>query len=85
MTQFEKDVIDRLARIEEKLTRDYQALHGNGKPGILDEVKNITTRVDRLEQRQKQQSKQTGLIAGIIGFIINAAIALYAAIKHHGG
>ena len=85
MTKFEQDVIDRLARIEEKLTHDYHTIHGNGKPGILDEVKNITTRVERLEARQKEQSKQTGLIAGVAGFIINAAIAIYAAIKNHGG
>lgn len=82
MTKFEQDVIDRLARIETKLTQDYHALHGNGKPGILDEMKNITTRVERLENREKEQSKHAGVIAGIIGFIINAAIAIYAAIKH---
>ena len=85
MTQFEKDVIDRLARIEEKLTRDYHTIHGNGKPGIIEKVENITSRVDRLEARQKEQSKQTGLIAGVTGFIINAAIAIYAAFKNHGG
>ena len=85
MNKFEQDVIDRLARIEEKLNHDYRALHGNGKPGIVDKVENITTRVEHLERRQKEQSRQTSLIAGIIGFIINAAIALYAAIKHHGG
>lgn len=85
MTGFEKEVIERLARIEERLTHDYHALHGNGKPGILEEVKNITTRVELLERRAKEQTKQTGLVAGIIGFIVNAAIALYAALKHTGG
>lgn len=82
MTKFEQDVIDRLARIETKLIQDYNALHGNGKPGIITKMENITSRVDNLEARQKEQSKQTGLVAGVIGFLVNAAIALYAALKH---
>ena len=85
MTQFEADVIDRLARIEEKLNRDYHTIHGNGKPGIVEKVENITSRVEKLEDRQTQQSNHAGVIAGIIGFIVNAVIAIYAAIKNHGG
>lgn len=45
MTDFEKDVIDRLGRIEtkqdtieQKLDNDDEILHGNGKPGLLDRV-----------------------------------------------
>lgn len=82
MTGFEKEVIERLARIEERLTHDYHALHGNGKPGILETVQNITQRVDRLESSQKEQSKHTGMIAAVIAWIVNAAIAIYAAFKN---
>ena len=33
LTNFEKEVIDRLGRIETKLDNDFRALHGNGQPG----------------------------------------------------
>ena len=82
MTAFERDVIERLARIEERLTHDYHELHGNGKPGILEKVQNITQRVDRLESNQQAQSKHTGMIAADIAWIVNAAIAIYAALKN---
>lgn len=82
MTAFEKDVIDRLGRIEERLTNDFRLIHGNGKPGIVDKVQNITTRIEHLEAREKERSRHTGLLAGVIGFIVNAIIALYAALKH---
>lgn len=82
MNSFEKEVIDRLARIEEnieglqgKLTNDYKVLHGNGQPGLVD-------RVTALETSQKSKATHTGFFAGIIGFIVNAAIAIYAALKN---
>lgn len=82
MTKFEQDVIDRLARIEENidelkgdLTNDYRVLHGNGKPGLVD-------RVTALETSQKSKENHAGVFAGIIGFLVNAAIAIYAALKN---
>lgn len=82
MTKFEQDVIERLSRIEERLKNDFYTIHGNGKPGIVDKVQNITTRVEHLESREKERSRHTGIIAGVIGFVVNAIIALYAALKH---
>lgn len=43
LNEFERDVIDRLGRIETKLDNDYKALHGNGKPGLLDRVTALET------------------------------------------
>lgn len=83
MTSFEKEVLERLTRIEERLKNDHTYLHGNGKPGLLEKVSNITTRIERLEIKEKERSKNTGVIAGIIGFLINAAIALWAALKNN--
>ena len=74
-----------VADIKSKVINDYNAIYGNGKPGLLEDVKNITTRVGILESKQKEQSKHTGIVAGVIGFIINAVIALYAALKNHMG
>ena len=83
MTAFEKDVIERLSRIEERITRDYHVLYGNGKPGLQEEVKNITRRVDTLEVKAKESTNQTHTIAAVCAFIVNGAIAIYAAIKNH--
>ena len=82
MNKFEQDVIDRLARIEGhiedvqgSLDRDYHILHGNGRPGLVD-------RVTALETNQKAKENHVGFFAGVIGFIVNAALALYAALKN---
>ncbi len=83
MTSFEKEVIDRLGRIEERLKNDFYTIHGNGKPGIVDKVNNITQRIEVLESKEKDRSKHTGFVAGVVGFIVNAIIALYAALKHN--
>jgi len=82
MNSYEKEVIERLTRIEENikqvrddLQEDYKILHGNGQPGLVQ-------RVTVLETNQKAKENHVGIIAGIIGFIINAAIAIYAALKN---
>ena len=82
MNGFEKEVIERLARIEERLTNDYHAIHGNGKPGILETVENITHRVTVLETAAKAEKNHHGMIAVVIAWIVNAAIAIYAAFKN---
>ena len=90
MTDAERDryllqIVSDIAEIKVKVNNDYAALYGNGKPGLLEDVKNITQKVAVLEERQQEHNKHTGMIAGIIGFIINAAIALWAAIRNHIG
>ncbi len=82
MNSFEKDVIERLSRIEENINKlkgdlkeDYKILHGNGQPGLIH-------RITVLEINQKAKENHYGMFAGIIGFIVNAALALYAALKN---
>ena len=82
MTSYEKEVIERLTKIEsdignlhEYLNADFKVLHGNGQPGLVH-------RVTVLETNQKAKENHFGIVAGIIGFIINAAIAIYAALKN---
>ena len=82
MNSYEKEVLERLTRIEENiksvrndLKEDYKILHGNGQPGLVH-------RVTVLETNQKAKENHFGIVAGIIGFIINAAIAIYAALKN---
>lgn len=52
VNDFEKDVIDRLARIEEAVTNDYKALYGNGKPGLLDRVSRLENQAALIEAQQ---------------------------------
>lgn len=81
MTAFEKEVIDRLGRIETKLDTDYRTLHGDGKPGLVDKLDALEDRVRDLETRREEKQKHFGVVAGAVGFVVNAAIALYAALR----
>ena len=79
MTSFERDVIDRLGRIETKLDADFRALHGNGRPGLIDKHTMLEDRVQVLEDQHKSESKHLGLVAVVVGFLINGAISVYGA------
>ena len=72
LTDFEKDVIDRLGRIETKLDNDFRAIHGNGQPGLLQ-------RVSKLEEQQKLMTSRQGWLKEAIAWLVATAIAIYAA------
>ena len=76
------DMSRALGSIEQKLDQDYHALHGNGGPGLLQNVKNITERLVTLETKDKERAHHYGVFAGIVGFIVNAALAIWAALKN---
>lgn len=72
MTSFERDVIDRLGRIETKLDNDFKDINGSGNaPGLLQ-------RVSKLESDSSHSGRTTSLVA----WIITAATAIYAAFKN---
>lgn len=80
MTNDERDELlirmdERINTINEKLNSDYKHLHGNGSPGLI-------ARVQALEDAQVAQEKHHGAMWCVIGFIVNAAIAVYAVFKH---
>lgn len=52
MTQFEREIIDRLGRIETTLMVDSKALHGNGHPGLIEKHADLEQRVRILEASQ---------------------------------
>ena len=52
MRDFEREVIDRLGRIETKLDADYRALHGNGRPGVIDRMATLESKIALLEDDQ---------------------------------
>ena len=79
MTDAERDELlirmdERMKSIYEKLDSDYKHLHGNGQPGLL-------SRVQKLEDWKDAKQKHVGAIVGAIGFVVNAVIAWYAALK----
>ena len=79
MTDAERDELlirldESTKEIKNKLRTDYAHLHGNGRPGLLE-------RVQKLEDWQAACQHHYGAVAGTVGFIINAALALYATLK----
>ena len=69
MTGIDKEVIDRLARIEtaleeirDALGRDYKVLHGNGQPGLVH-------RVSALELNWRWVKWLAGIVGAGIGFL----------------
>ena len=79
MTDTERDELlirldESTKEIKNKLKTDYAHLHGNGRPGLLE-------RVQKLEDWQAAQQHHWGTAAAVLGFVVNAAIALSAYIK----
>jgi 23S rRNA A2030 N6-methylase RlmJ len=63
VNEFERDVIDRLGRIETKLDNDYRAIHGNGHPGLMDRMARVE---QRLTVSELQEKEIQGLITSVI-------------------
>ena len=80
MTAFEKEVLDRLARIEENQKRDYRLLNGNGHPGLIDKCDDLDRRIVTLEAERTAEAKSHHKFLAFIGWLATTAIALYAAI-----
>lgn len=74
-SDFEREVIERLTSIEVKLDADYRALHGNGKPGLLD-------RVNKLENSMYAGGMLYRVIVSIAAWITTTTVAIYAALKN---
>lgn len=74
-SDFEREVIERLTSIEVKLDADYRALHGNGKPGLLD-------RVNKLENSMYAGGFLYRTIVSFVAWFVALAVAIYAAVKN---
>lgn len=77
LTNFEKEVIDRLGRIETKLDNDFRALHGNGQPGLIEKTQKLEQRVKSLEDMAKTQSGIAGKVIVGLAWLVTTAIAFY--------
>lgn len=88
MTQTEQKIMDLLIDIQSKVSsisakvqNDYQALHGNGKPGLIKEVEELTKRVIAIEVKDDAKNTTAGKVAVVVGWIITTCIALAALFK----
>jgi len=77
MTDFERDVIDRLGRIETKLDADFRALHGNGHPGLLDRVALLESEMHELHSKKSWFKEWLGWIFAFL----NLGVAFYFRVK----
>lgn len=81
MVAFEKEVIERLARIEEQNKTQFkrikaldQTINGNGRNGIL-------ARIQAIEAGQASQSRSSSKFLTIAGWIVTTLVALYGAMR----
>lgn len=74
-SDFEREVIERLTSIEVKMDADYRALHGNGKPGLLD-------RVNKLENSMYAGGFLYRTVVSFVAWFVALAVAIYAAVKN---
>lgn len=73
-----------LAEIKVKLDADYKALHGDGQPGLVSQVASLDKRISNVEMEISSSQKHSGTFWIVVGFIINALIALYGVLKNAG-
>ena len=78
MTDAERDALlirmdSALEAIREKVEEDRRALRGNGQPGLIE-------RVTRLEDA----GHHTGRLWVVLGFLLNAGLAILALIRRAG-
>ncbi len=79
LTPKERDALliridERLEHVEAALARDYQALHGNGRPGLIERVQELETRRDQSERFGRKYG-------AVLAWGITTLIAAYAAWK----
>lgn len=81
LTPKERDALliridERLEHVGAALARDYQALYGNGRPGLVE-------RVRELEARRDQSDRFGRKYGALVAWCITTIIAAYAAWKNH--
>ena len=74
-----KDIIDRLGRIETKLDNDGKAIYGNGKPGLLDRMVSLESKLQVIQAQADANRDWFTRIRDSVGWLATTAIAVYAA------
>ena len=74
-----KDIIDRLGRIETKLDNDGKAIYGNGKPGLLDRMVALESKMQVIQAQADSNRDWFSRIRESLGWLVTTCIAIYAA------
>lgn len=67
------DIKGELKLINQKLDQDYKSIHGNGKPGLIDNVSMLDTRITIVETQTDTSLKWLKLCGWIISVLIAVA------------
>ena len=76
--RFEREVIERLGRLETKIDLLTRTVNGREQPGLIHQMNNLEKRLLALEIQENSGRKQLGRIAAAAAFIVNAGIAVGA-------
>lgn len=75
MTNFERDVIDRLGRIETKIDHDYRTLHGSiSEEGLVSRVGKLESRMQTVTEYSALQKRFWVTVAGLVGMLFKIAV-----------
>lgn len=78
MRFFEREITERLGRIETKLDLLLRTVHGQEQPGLVQKMQSIENRLLSLELLEHSARKHYGRIAAVIAFLVNAGLAVGA-------
>lgn len=81
MNEFEKEVLERLSKIEENLKGINKRVYGNGQPGLEDKVNALDKRLEVLTGKQEGKRSVVKDIATVFAWLVATGLSLYAIFK----
>ena len=75
MNDFEKEVLERLTRIDENLKGLNKRIYGNGQPGIEDKLIMLEKKVEVLESKQGWVKESVSLVASLLALSASIYVA----------
>ena len=81
MNEFEKEVLERLTKIEENLKGINKRIYGNGQPGLEDKVNALDKRLVIMESKSEGKRSIVKDVAGVIAWLVAIGTGIYAIIR----
>ncbi len=78
MRFFEREMTERLSRLETKLDLLLRIVQGREQPGLVHKVQSIENRLMALELEEHSTRKHYGRIAAAAAFLVNTGLAVGA-------
>ena len=85
LDEWQRDVIERLTRIETMLLEDHKDLHGNGQPGLITRVANVEAQVQQMQTTAKVHTGWITHIIGGVGWLIAIITSTWGALSAKHG